>query len=411
MRVGITLFSLGMLLVPLVASSQSVVSLDEAVSLALERNPVVQAGQLGIRQQKALKGAVVDLPPTDVTLLYGQYNSIHRNDNNITVSQTIPFPSVFSSGGKLVKSRIAQAEQEARWGEAQLVARVRRKFNEVVFLKERQKLLHLQDSLFREMARVARVRYETGDGTQIERTTAEAQLMEVSNSLERNRIDLVVTLRQLAMLCVVDEIDVEGSLRNLIPTVVSDAVEADRSPQVSLQAERVAVAQQARQFELARALPSFSIGFFSQTLIGTQTIDGAERYFGQDDRFNGVQVGVSIPLFFNSANARVKSGRYAAEVAEKNLADVSIAVEQELLAVKESIRKNIMSVDYYEGTGLRNADLIVAQARRSFQEGEIEYNTLLMNLRQALAIREEYLNTLFALNDNIISLLQITEDR
>lgn len=413
MSIFIRVIVFGLCLAPIHVFSQNAVSLDEAIALAREKNPAVLAGNLSIQQQEALKGAVIDLPQTEVSFLYGQFNSIHRNDNNITVSQTVPFPSVFTSGSKLVKSRIAQAGQEASWTEAQVIASVRRKFNEILFLKERHTLLLSQDSIFRELVRIAKIRQETGEGTRIEVTAAESQLMQVSNALERSRIDVVVSLRQLAMLCVVDEIpDVRGTLRDLFPLVLvdSDSAQIERSPRMLVQAQKVKVAHNEKQFELARALPSFTIGIFSQTLIGLQTVDGVDRFFSKEDRFHGIQLGVTVPLFFNAANARVKSSRYAAEAAEQTYADLAITIGQDLLALRENIRKNLMSVSYYERTGLPHADLFVSQARRSFQEGEVEYGTLLINVRQALAIREEYVDTLYMLNDNMISLLQLTEE-
>ncbi len=412
MKISIAQIVGGILLTPICLFGQKVISLDEAIGLARDKNPTVQAGRLGVKVQEVLKGTIIDLPQTEVSLLYGQYNSVHRNDNNISVSQTIPFPSVFTSGNQLVRSRIAQAEQEAELTNAQLVAKVRRKFNEVLFLKERHKLLLSQDSIFRELGRVAKIRYETGEGTRIELTAAESQFMQVSNSLERNRMDMTMSLRQLAMLCVSDDVtDVSGTLRNLFPTVLPDTNRIENSPQIRVQTQRVSVARNEKQFELARALPSFTIGFFSQTLIGTHTVDGVDQYFGEGERFHGIQLGLTVPLFFNSANARVRSSRYAAKVEEKRYDELAIVLEQEFLTIKESVRKNLMSVSYFEGTALEHADLLVLQSRRSFQEGESDYSSLLINLRQALSIREEYLNTLYSLNDNLISLLQLTETK
>lgn len=392
-------------------AGQTVLSMDEVVRLALERNPATKAAALRIRQQESLKGTVIDLPPTEISLLYGQYNSIHRNDNNVSISQTIPFPSLFTAGNQLVKSRVLQARNEAVLIEAELKSRVRRKVNELLFLKENRKLLLAQDSIFRELLRVAEVRHRTGEGTRIDVTAAKSQLMQTSNALHRNSLDNAVSLRQLAILCLSDDVlDVSGTLQNLFSVKMSDTVGIAANPEVRLQGQRVEVARAERKFQLAVALPSFKAGFFTQTLIGNQTVDGVEQYFGHGDRFHGVQVGLSIPLFFNAANARVRASRYAAEAAESTYADMSLNIQQEYLAVRENVRKNFMSLNFYEDTALQHADLLVNQARRSFQEGETGYGMLLINLRQAIDIREEYIKTLYALNDNLISLLLLTDN-
>jgi heavy metal efflux system protein len=67
-----------------------------------------------------------------------------------------------------------------------------------------------------------------------------------------------------------------------------------------------------------------------------------------------------------------------------------------------------MSIDYYENTALKHADLLASQSQKAFKEGELDYATLLLNIRQALAIREGYLNALYEFNESAILLLQLT---
>src|SRR3989337_280077 len=71
-------------------------SIDKAVEEALKNNESIKAANFELESQKQLKKTSFDLPKTEVMLMYGQYNSYAKNDNNITVSQSIPF-SAFGS--------------------------------------------------------------------------------------------------------------------------------------------------------------------------------------------------------------------------------------------------------------------------------------------------------------------------
>jgi cobalt-zinc-cadmium resistance protein CzcA len=53
---------------------------------------------------------------------------------------------------------------------------------------------------------------------------------------------------------------------------------------------------------------------------------------------------------------------------------------------------------------LPNADLILYQAKRGYQEGDTDYAEYLMATRSALQIKENYLETLNQLNQAIIRL-------
>jgi cobalt-zinc-cadmium resistance protein CzcA len=73
-------------------------TLEQAIETALKNNGSVQAATYNVESQRALKKTGFDLPKTNVSLLYGQYNSYSKNDNNLTVTQTIPFTAFGSQG-------------------------------------------------------------------------------------------------------------------------------------------------------------------------------------------------------------------------------------------------------------------------------------------------------------------------
>lgn len=100
-------------LIPTKTNAQQL-SLDSAIKVAIERNHVIKTASLGIDQQKRLKGTSIDLPKTEVSLMAGQYNGPSKQDKNITISQSLPFPTVFSANAALANETIKSAEFKKR---------------------------------------------------------------------------------------------------------------------------------------------------------------------------------------------------------------------------------------------------------------------------------------------------------
>jgi cobalt-zinc-cadmium resistance protein CzcA len=106
-------FVISLLFAVTVAAKGQGLTRDQAIDLALKNNLGIRTAGFEVEGQRQLKKSSFDLPKTEVTLMYGQYNSYAKNDNNITVSQSIPFSS-FGSQGKLNKSLLASAELKKR---------------------------------------------------------------------------------------------------------------------------------------------------------------------------------------------------------------------------------------------------------------------------------------------------------
>jgi len=70
-------------------------------------------------------------------------------------------------------------------------------------------------------------------------------------------------------------------------------------------------------------LPDLTLGYFNQTLIGTQNVNNQDVYSMARKRFQGFQVGWQFPLFSNGYSAKVKSANLSTKVAEKQLRSTS----------------------------------------------------------------------------------------
>jgi cobalt-zinc-cadmium resistance protein CzcA len=63
-----------------------------------------------------------------------------------------------------------------------------------------QQLLLSQDSLFTDFVRAASVRFKAGEGTSLEKATAESQSLEVKNRIQQNEADIYILQTRLQVL-------------------------------------------------------------------------------------------------------------------------------------------------------------------------------------------------------------------
>jgi heavy metal efflux system protein len=376
-------------------------SVEQAVEIALKNNGSIKAAVSEVEQQKELKKTSFDLPKTDVSLQYGQYNS-YRKDNNITVSQTIPFTAL-GSQASYNRSLVASVEMKKAITENELVYQVKQIYYQLAFMQARYNLLLEQDSIYAGFLKSASFRYKTGETNLLEKTTAETQRNEVLNQLQKSKSEVVILQTQLKTLLnseTLPEIS-ETTLVEIESKERYDTSSVSSNPSLAYMRQQVDVAQRFKKVEAAKFAPDFKVGFFTQTLIDVPNPENG-RLATSGNRFTGVQVGLAIPLWFIPHQARLKAAELGKQTAQNNYQYHSLTVQGQFQQAEQQYEKNKSSLSYYHTSALPNADLILKQSQTSFKAGEIGYAEYLLGLRNAISIKEGYLQTLNDYNQSII---------
>lgn len=392
------------LLITFLGRSQQLITLEQAIETALKNNSSVQAETYNVESQRALKKTGFDLPKTNVSLLYGQYNSYSKNDNNLTVTQTIPF-TAFGSQSALNRSLVVSSELKKAATENELVFQVKQVYYQLAFLRAKEKLLQQQDSIFEGFLKAASLRYRAGEANLLEQTTAESQRNEVKNMLAKNMADQVVVRTQLKTLINSNELPdiVNVELNKVSFTNTPDSTAIQSNPSTSYMRQQVQVAKDVKKVESAKAAPEILLGFFTQTLIGVQDTESESGAIAtSSDRFTGFQVGLAIPLWFAPQQGRVKAADYNRQSAESNYQYYHKTLQGRYQQAMQEYTKNKNSLDYYTISALPNADLILKQTLLAFRNGEIGYAEYLLGVQKAITIKEGHLQTLNDYNQSII---------
>ena len=179
--------------------------LGEALSIALRNNASIKASEFDIETNRSLKRTASDIGKTSFSGMFGQYNSYVKSDNNITISQSIPFPTTFNANAKLGAARIRSSELMLGATQNELAFQVKSSFYQLAYLKTLDKwLLHL-DSIYVAFQRAATLRYQYEETNLIEKTSAETQAMQIRTQLRQNDADIRIFQIRLQTLLNADE--------------------------------------------------------------------------------------------------------------------------------------------------------------------------------------------------------------
>jgi len=391
------------------AQQAKAISLHDAIQLALENNLSVRSSSYSVDAQKALKGASWDLGKTNVEVQYGRFNS-YTKDNSYTVSQSIAFPTVYINQGKLADAKVKSSEWQLKGSRLETATQVKQVYWQLAYLHSKQSLLSYQDSLFTGFLKAAELRAKVGETNKLEMITARSQNLEVKNQLRQTRADIGIFSRKLQTLLNTNILfsPADSVLKRLEYIPLMDSLAIAQNPSLGYVQHQIEVAQIERKLEQSKMMPDFSIGYSSQTMVGTQDVNGIQRTFGRGDRFNAVQVGVAVPLWFVSGKSKNKAAKINEKIAQTNAESYSKELSGSYRSLIDEYSKYLGSVDYYEKQAIPEADLIIEQSTRSYKSGSMDYLDYVLSLDRALNIRQNYLDALNSYNQTIINIEFVT---
>jgi cobalt-zinc-cadmium resistance protein CzcA len=180
------------------------------------------------------------------------------------------------------------------------------------------------------------------------------------------------------------------------------------NPSIGYFKHQVEVAKLEKKVEQSRALPDFNVGYFSQTMQGTQENGGIPKTYGPGDRFTGVQAGISVPLWFSPYASKVKAAKIKELEANANAEYTVKSLADDYQSLIDEYKKFRSSVDYYEKQAVPEAGIIIDQSTRSYKAGALDYLDYVLSLGRALSIKQNYLDALNSYNQTIINIELIT---
>ena len=387
------------------ANAQTNISLSAAVDTALKNNLLVKNEKLNAEYQKKLKAAAVDIPQTNLTGEYGQINSFYA-DTKFGISQSISFPTVYAKQKSLQNETYKSSVLNIAVKEAELKKQVSEVFYLLVYLQQKKKILLQNDSVYASFLEKANLRFSKGETNVLEKATAETQRGQISIQLNQLKNDIEILQLQFQLLLNTTTAFIPSNENpKLVFTATLDTSAVSNHPQIKVLQQQINISLVNTQLEKQKLLPELNLGYSNQSIQG----NGADNVlYAKSYRFNSVQFGIGVPLFFGSQKGKINSSKTLELISENNYQIGLQSLKTEYEAAYKNYLTQLQTVKYFEDTALQNANTITKTANAQFTNGDINYLEWTMLINNAVSIQSNYTDAVKDLNQTIIQLNFLT---
>jgi cobalt-zinc-cadmium resistance protein CzcA len=386
---------LGMLLIPMVGISQHKaeqnIALARFVELAIKNNPEIEKASQGIEYSEQLQKNTFDIGKTQINWQHGQYNSAVRTDNYFEVSQGFSFPTVYAKKNKVAKANIQGSRIQKAMSINSLIFEVKASYYELIHAKASYMEMEKLDIIYADFSYAANLKYETGESNFLEKTSADAQLAELRNKLKMSAADVEIALTRLkTLLDTQNGLSIDSAFMLIQHTLDVELLNTGvfvNNPQLALLKQQVELQELEQSVKKAELLPDITLGYFNQSLTGSQTLNGVETYYGADTRFTGFQVGIAIPIWAKPQVGKIKAARLVTEMANTALESAELKLNGIYKEAIQDFLKQKNSLTYYETIAVPQANLMLGNAQKAYQEGAVGYYEFVQLVKQSMALK------------------------
>lgn len=334
-------------------------------------------GQMEARQAAARTGLTPADPEVEFGYLWGHPASGgHRKD--VSVTQQFDFPTAYAERARLASVNDRAAQLDYRQQRQQILLQAKQLCVEVVYQNALHAIYSRQALWATQTAQACGRMMDGGEMGQIEYNKAMLNQTEMDNRLKQTEVtrrQLLASLSALAGGLDIALPDTAYASGQPLPQDFATwyAQAEATSPALQYLATQVEVSRRQVKVTRAQSLPKVSVGYQGE-LVPSQN-------------YNGVTVGLSIPLWENKG--RMRQARAEASAAQMTAQDARVQYYTSLRALYEQAAQLQKSVGEMEQSLASNADERLL--RRAYEAGEITLLTFLMENTYYLEARTRLL--------------------
>lgn len=366
-----------------------VITLETALENAMQQHPDLKNATLSIQKNQLSRQSAREIPATDILLETGQINT-NLFDYRFGINQSIGNPAANKSRKTLAEANIGLAEKEMVTIRRNITVEVKQAWNNWQHKNQKVKLLEEQLALMKAFVEKAALQYQAGESGKLEKTLAENEWLKIQRSLlyaQAEKEQAYTQLAQAAFFAESFQIAEE-------PLTIMELPGFSETPGHSFTApfaQRIEVARQETLLQQKMARPEFSIGYFNQSIR-------------PDYSLQGVQAGVSIPLWKKAQSARIQQ----AQIAEAQAMN-SLTHQEQIIGEQFSFfqRKTALLFEELNTSGQdiqQKSAMLRSLAKLQFQQGDINYFDYVQSLNVAMSNDLDYLDLLFNYNQSALYL-------
>lgn len=370
--------------------AQQTVSLEEAVTIALENHPRLKTAMASIERSRASRGESWEVSPTTFNYSWGQINGETRNDNQMEITQSLGSLLTPFYKNALVNRQVTTGEYYRDLVKKEITAEVKQAWAYYQYAFHLCALYKEQIEWAGRLRKASQLRYEQGDITLLERNMSSTLVADLQTRLSQAEEELQLATRRFSWTCYSDSplLPMDTTLV-LFPARVAEIAPSD----IHLNYFR-SVADEKKamlRIERSRFFPELSVGYVRQKIAPLSGLDSW-------------MVGISFPVLFFPQHSRVRQAKIDSYIArteaESNIRQLNNKVEE----LSVALRKEGEHIRYYTTGALPEAEALLKSATVQFKENETDITQFVQSLNAAREIRRGYIEAVYAYNISALEL-------
>ena len=370
--------------------AQQTVSLEEAVTIALENHPRLKTAMASIERSRASRGESWEVSPTTFNYSWGQINGETRNDNQMEITQSLGSLLTPFYKNALVNRQVTTGEYYRDLVKKEITAEVKRAWAYYQYAFHLCALYKEQIEWAGRLRKASQLRYEQGDITLLERNMSSTLVADLQTRLSQAEEELQLATRRFSWTCYSDSplLPMDTTLV-LFPARIAEIAPSD----IHLNYFR-SVADEKKamlRIERSRFFPELSVGYVRQKIAPLSGLDSW-------------MVGISFPVLFFPQHSRVRQAKIDSYIArteaESNIRQLNNKVEE----LSVALRKEGEHIRYYTTGALPEAEALLKSATVQFKENETDITQFVQSLNAAREIRRGYIEAVYAYNISALEL-------
>jgi cobalt-zinc-cadmium resistance protein CzcA len=384
------------------------ITLTEAIEIGLKNNPVIKSAYENISAVEGKFWSGISLPSPEIGVSY-EFVPLGSGLNNYEertfgISQAFEFPTNYFLRGSISGDENDIAYLNFKQSEIQITRQIKTAYYNVL---AKQKLLAIAKENLQiadDFSKKAEIRYNVGEGTNLERLTAKVQFTEAKNILALAQNELKSSFAELNYSLGYSRLSDEKFI--LIDSLAFSKLDTlsfenlyhlslSSNQQIKISELNVNALSTERTLAWSSLLPGFNISYFRQSL-------------GSDDNYYGASLDISVPLWFLFDNrGQIQYASAKVNIAESELVSVKNEVYLNLTNAYNDYSNNLQQVSLYQEHILPQAEEVYRSASASYDAGEITYIEYLQARQTIISSEKNYTEALLNYYRSIFSLEEI----
>ena len=380
---------------PAAIQAQQSVTLKQAVETAMTNHPRLKMAESEIERARASKGEAWDGGNTSFSYSWGQLNGADRNDNELSVEQSLGSVLTPFYKNALANTQISKGESYRDMVKKEVTAEVKRAWAYYQYAFHINAMYRGQRELAEQLKKSGEQRYLQGDIDLAERNMITALAADLYTRWLESSEELTLAGRRFTWSCY--------SNQPLLPADTSLAVMPIQTDGLSLSSRHLnyfdAQVQEKKnllKIERSRFFPELSVGYVRQKIAPLTGL-------------NSWMVGVSFPVLFFPQRSRAKQARINLRIATWEAEDNRRQLSNKVSELQSQLVRQRERLTYYQQAAIKEAEALQNSALKKFQENETDISEFIQSLNAVREIKRGYIETVYAYNITVLELELYTE--